>query len=317
MAASAVATPSLQTRLAKNSPKKAAWLDERRGYLGATDVGAILGVNPYVSAHDVWLDKKGLKDDESTLPMRAGTYMESFIAAEFQREHSGKIARSKLYRHSQYPFLACNPDREITWKGIPALLECKNVGHWAARNFGQDGSDQVPQHYLTQVMWQLLITKKPLVVLAALIDDRELRTFFYTLDPQHSAWAHVFDREEAKRVFNYAIHWWRTHVEGDEEPEMSGHDSDSSWLKDNRPSYENGLLTNTDKATDRECVRLGPALKRLARAEYAVNEHKNRIKRFMAEAKASDLESTVGTFTWRTNARGVSVFKTPFKTEKA
>lgn len=313
-----MAAPSLATLNARTPTKaRAAWLDERRTYLGATDVGAILGVNPYVTAHDVWLAKKGLAEDKSSVAMRAGVHMESFIAAEFQAEHKVKARKSALYRDKQFPFLACNPDREIVYKGVPALLECKNVGHWASRNFGQDGSDQVPEHYLTQVLWQLIVTKKELVVLAALIDDRELRTYFYTLNPEHSTWAHVFDRDTAKATYSIAVNWWRRHIEGDIEPEMSGSDSDTAWLKSERATYENGQLTNTDLATDRECVRLGPALVRLARAEYAVNERKNRIKAFMASRGASVLESTAGDFTWKTNARGVAVFTTPFKSNKA
>lgn len=317
-----MAAPSIATRTARTQTQaKTTWLEERRGYLGATDISAIMEVNPYSTPHDVWLDKKGLKEDKSTIPMRAGTYMETFIAAEFQRMSKAKILRSKTYRHPKFPFLACNPDREFTYKGngieVDAILECKNVGHWAARNFGHDGSDQVPEQYLMQVLWQLIITRKDLVVLAALIDDREIRTFYYSLNPEYSTFAHIFPQEMAKKVFNYAIWWWENHIERDIEPQITGRDSDTEFLKGSRATYENGQLINTDPATDKECAALERSIKRLDKAALVVNERKNRIKAFMAKNNASALESTVGIFTWKTDARGVASLRTPFKSGRA
>lgn len=315
---STATAPSIRTQTAKNAtPSKTEWLKERLTYLGATDVSAIVGLNPYQSSHDVWLLKKGLLSVPETIPMRAGTYMETFIAQEFQRENQVKCLRSRTYKHGTYSFLACNPDREIKWNGIDAILECKNVGHWASKNFGQDGSDQIPEHYLIQIMWQLLITKKDLVVLAALIDNRELRTYFYSFNPEYSQWAHIFDKEAGSRLFNFAIGWWNRHILGDVEPDLSGSESDERFVKHERATYENGQLVNTDEATEKECLRLGKAIKRYERATMVLNESKNRIKQFMATNKASTLESGAGFFTWKTNAKGVAVFKTPYKSGRA
>ena len=103
----------------------------------------------------------------------------------------------------------------------------------------------------------------------------------------------------------------------DEEPELTGAESDESYVKRERASYDNGQLTNTDEETDRQCVRLKSSLKRLKRSEFVARERKNKIRQFMATRNASELESSVGTFTWRTNVKGIATFNTPFKTEKA
>lgn len=310
--------PSIATRNAKTeTTAKQAWLSERRSYIGATDCGAILGCNPYKSAHDVWLDKKGFTKDESNIAMRHGSYVESFIASEFQRETGIKILRSKLYRHPKFEFLACNPDREVKIAGVEGLLECKSVGYFASKNFGQDGSDQIPEHYLMQVLWQLIITRKEFCQLAALVDNRELRIFTYSLNPAYSERAHIFPQELATSVFKACIRWWERYMLGDEEPPMSGHDSDTEWLQANRPSYDNGLMTNTDEATDILCRKLQKRIVRTKRAQLIEAETKNRIKKFMADRGASDLESTVGMFTWRTDKRGVASLRTPFGSNKA
>ena len=317
-----MAAPSISTKTARTETKaKQAWLEERRTYLGATDISAIRGISPYASPHDVWRAKKGLSEDESKIAMRVGTYLEPFIALEFAHQKGVKVRRSKLYRHPKFPFLACNPDREFTMlvdgQKIPALLECKSVGYFASANFGQDGSDQIPEHYMTQILWQMIVTGRKVVALAALVDNRELRVFYYTLDPNYSTWAHVFDELTVRRVASFAKRWWERYIEGDEEPEMTGHDSDHSYMQKVRPSYENGHLTNTDEATDALCVRLGKAKVRKDRAQYVHDELANRIKAYMAKNRVSELESTVGTFKWKTNVRGVATFTTPFKSNKA
>jgi hypothetical protein len=97
---------------------------------------------------------------------------------------------------------------------------------------------------------------------------------------------------------------------------MTGHDADYEWLQSSR-TYENGQTTNTDEATDIQCQKLKASLAREERAKFAVAERKNRIKKFMADNNASELESSVGTFTWKTNVKGVATFKHPFKSERA
>lgn len=310
--------PSVATKIAKTETKaKIAWLEERKTYIGATDAAAICGVNPYQSPHDVWLAKKGLVKDESNIAMRHGTYIETFIAQEFQAKSGHKVYKSKTYRHKDHPWAACNPDRELRINGEFGLLECKSVGFWASKNFGQDGADQIPEHYAIQIMWQLIVTGAKFVILAALVDNRELRTFTYTLDPALSANAHVFPPELVQSVLRRCKKFWEQNVTADVEPLMTGHDSDTEWIQQERATYENGQLTNTDEATDEYCTRLEKAARRKKRAEYVEAELKNRIKRFMAEQGASELESSVGIFTFRTNIKGTAMFKTPFTSNRA
>lgn len=309
---------AVQTKTAKAmTGARAQWIKERETYIGATDAGAIAGVNPYVSPHDVWLAKKGLSEQPDSIAMRHGIFVESFIAKEYQRVTGSQIRKSRLYRHPKFEYFGCNPDREIRIEGREGLLECKSVGYFASKNFGQDGSDQIPEHYLVQVMWQLMVTGKEFVHLAALVDNRELRIFTYTLDPALSSIAHVFPKETVRGVAQLCGEFWNRYLAGNEEPPMTGHDSDTSWLQQERASYENGQKTNTDQFVDWDCVKLRGAIAREKRAALVVAERKNRIKKFMAERNASVLESTAGEFTWKTNAKGVAVFNTPFRSQNA
>ena len=45
--------------------ERAAWLAERRSGIGGSDIAAILGLSPWKTAVDVWLDKTGQREDDT------------------------------------------------------------------------------------------------------------------------------------------------------------------------------------------------------------------------------------------------------------
>ena len=60
------------------------WLLQRRAGLGGSDIGAILGLSPFRTPVDVYLEKTGRAPaNEETLQMRFGTYAEEFVAQEY------------------------------------------------------------------------------------------------------------------------------------------------------------------------------------------------------------------------------------------
>jgi len=320
----------------KAESERIQWLTERRFYIGATEVAAILNIHPYSSAHSVWLSKMGLSENVSNIPMRAGTYMEGFISQEFAsgnfkgsyflKELKTRVIKSKTYRDARFPFLGCNPDREIIGikyegKKLRVALECKRVGHWAARNFGQDGSDQIPMQYMTQIMWQMLIGKFDLVILAALIDDREIKTYAYTFNPELSAFAHVFPKEDAVAACNFCIAWWKKHIELGQEPPLAHQDCDTQWSQSERASYDNGQLCCADEETFKVVQELAVAVKAKAEAERIETDLKNKVRQFMLNEKASEMEVSIDgipeKFTYKTNAKGVPVLVTPFRSKNA
>lgn len=309
---------SLATKTARTSTRaKLEWLETRRQGIGATDAGAIMEVNPYCTPHDVWLDKMGLGETKETIPMRLGIYLEPFIAKEYQAITRAKVYTSHHYQHPKHSWAMCTPDREVnlTHDGhkFSGLLECKSVGHFAAKNFGQDGSDQIPEHYMVQICWQLLVTGKDFVHLAAMIDNRDLRIFTYTLNPELSSIAHVFDPDMCRTIFNVCGRFWKHNVLGKNEPPLSGEDSDTEWVKGERSTYDNGKMTNTDEEHDKLAILGARRVVRAERAELLKSETMNRLKKFMADRGADTLESSVGFFTWKLNKNGVASFRTPYK----
>ena len=69
--------------------ERADWLERRRRVIGASEIGAVIGVNPYMSKADVWLSKVRGVQVEDNEHMRAGRLLETVILEMFT-EDTGK-----------------------------------------------------------------------------------------------------------------------------------------------------------------------------------------------------------------------------------
>lgn len=320
--------PKNSERVKKPMTKRQAWLEERKTYIGASEAAAALGENPHMSLHELWCVKKGLTVVEENTAMRRGNAMEPFIANEYRLITGFRPERSRLYRHPVYPCRACNPDREVQCGEHRGILQLKDVGYWAGMQFGLEGADQIPRHYMIQIVDELTLTKMDFVQLVACVDGREPRIFTYSFDPNIKvrvsrtdkglyAKVHILDKDFGRDIFSGTVHAWNTYFEGDVEPPITGHDCDTEFVKRERASYDNGRVINADQEIENECRKLLESSKpRFSKAELLKKERENRIKLFMARNNAEVLGTKFGNFTYKTSSAGVSSFRTPAKSGK-
>ena len=91
------------------------WVDNRKDYIGGSDVSSILQQNPYSTPLQVWMRKKGLLTPVDSTPiMNFGHYFEPILAARFE-EITGLKTRqvNKTYQHKEHSFLRANIDRMV------------------------------------------------------------------------------------------------------------------------------------------------------------------------------------------------------------
>lgn len=159
------------------------WLQERRTYLGGSDIGAILGCNKYKSALDVYFDKtsEGELEESQSEPAYWGTMLEDVVAQEYSKRTGNSIeVPAGLIRHSKFPFIACNIDY---WSnGGAHILECKTANQMKASEWGEEGTNQIPESYLMQVAYYAAITGVPKVDIAVLIGGQDFRIYTYNAD---------------------------------------------------------------------------------------------------------------------------------------
>ena len=163
----------------KNPATKEEWLKFRRSGIGASDISAIAGINPWHSPIDVYLDKKGLTKDQGNEKMKWGNLLEQPVADEFAVLEKVKVQRvNAILRLREQPFLLTSLDRVIRQNGSPlpifaehgnGALEVKTTG-WGQSWEGGD----IPSFYFVQLQWELRISGLKWGRFATLIGGQEL-----------------------------------------------------------------------------------------------------------------------------------------------
>ena len=146
------------------------WLEERRKGLGGSDASVIMGVNPWKSPFDLWMEKTGeFIQDISNERMYWGNVLEDVVAKEFMLRTGKKVRRKNaILQHPEYEWMLGNLDRVVI--GEKALLECKTTS--AFNNW-----DEVPDYYYAQVQHYMAVTGYEKAYLAVLIGGQEYKDF--------------------------------------------------------------------------------------------------------------------------------------------
>lgn len=147
------------------------WLRYRKCGITGTDAGAILGVNPYRSAFQVYHDKiSDTIEDIDNEAMRQGRDLEDYVAQRFSEETGLKARRANaIYQSEEHPLLLADFDRLIV--GQKAGLECKTVSPFSADKWA---NGKIPAHYLARVDHYLVVSGFDCWYVAALILGKEL-----------------------------------------------------------------------------------------------------------------------------------------------
>jgi len=134
------------------------WRQARKRGIGSSDCAAILGLNPYRTPLDVYLDKIGEAPEQpESIKMAFGLEAEPIIARMFEAQ-TGLTVRNdfKIRVHPEYPFLIANLDRTIVSNNGrgPGILEIKTV----SEAFQKTWEDEVPLSYFAQIQHQMMVT---------------------------------------------------------------------------------------------------------------------------------------------------------------
>lgn len=168
------------------------WLSIRHKYIGGSEAGAIVGLNPYESCYSLWTKKTDKAPAfEGNLATKVGTYLEEFVAKLFEEE-TGKAVRKQNYTlvNDKYPWACANIDRAIV--GENAGLEIKTTSALSTRKF--NGVD-FPAQYYAQCVHYLAVTEKEKWYLAVLIGNNDFR--IYELERDEEEIAALMEAEEA------------------------------------------------------------------------------------------------------------------------
>jgi putative phage-type endonuclease len=160
-------------------------MPDRTTFIGGSDVGAIAGVSRWKSAFQLYQEKIGelveQPDPEQEKRFKRGKRWEPIVVEmlldELQsRGHTVEIiGRNARYTDPEFPFLACELDLELLIDGEEVNGEMKTVHPFAAKDWGEEGTDDIPVYYTAQVMHGLMIKPRRRAIVAALIGADDLR----------------------------------------------------------------------------------------------------------------------------------------------
>ena len=100
------------------------WLKQRERGIGSSEVGTILGLNPFETPYQLWRRKMGLDEPkEENFAMRAGHYLEDAVSL-FYRDATGKeiikaSAGDWIICDNDRPYMRVSPDRTFWIPGLP------------------------------------------------------------------------------------------------------------------------------------------------------------------------------------------------------
>lgn len=192
---------------------------DRDKYIGGSDVGTIMGLNPYKSAYTLWAEKTGKLQVQDLSDKEAvwwGNYDEDGVAKRFTEKTGKKVRRSNLtYSLAEYPYLKGHVDRLIV--GEKAGLECKTTSAYNKTDY--DNGEIPPSHY-AQCQFYMLVTGLPVWYYAV---KRDNTGFYYLKVDRNNAFIETM--LEAVKAF------WKEVTTGTP-PSIDGSNSTTDTIKD-------------------------------------------------------------------------------------
>lgn len=149
------------------------WLQHRTNYIGGSDASAIVGMNPYKSNIDLWLEKTGqtVPEDISDKPyVKYGTQAEMHLRGLFRLdfpEYQVEYIDNNMFLNSKYPFAHASLDGWLTDKdGRKGILEIKTTNILQSMQ-KEKWNHRIPDNYYIQILHYLLVTEFEFAVLVA------------------------------------------------------------------------------------------------------------------------------------------------------
>lgn len=148
------------------------WL-KHRSRIGGSDAAAIVGLNPYKTNTELYLEKTGQKEspDISDKPyVLYGTKAEEHLRELFRLDfpqYQVQYFDNNMYLNSRYPFAHASLDGELTDEdGRRGILEIKTTNILQSMQ-KEKWRDRIPDNYFIQVLHYLMVTEFDFVVLKA------------------------------------------------------------------------------------------------------------------------------------------------------
>lgn len=319
------------------------WLSFRKCGLGASEVGAVMGLSQYKSSLELFHDKASSKINYTpeNMAMFMGHEMEDLISkmwSFWDKDEEGmirnyragtpvrKMQKVNAYvQNPKYPWLFVSLDRKINkYKGKEeGALELKTISSFEAKKW----IAEIPPQYLIQVITQMLVCEFEYGEIAILQDGRKLDVLplefnqniaQQIIEETHDFWIRVQEgrklytqKFEAERNFNQRL---AEEIEArifEIEPEADNSLGFESYMKESYKISEDigreGTVLELDNARKHK-----EAKESIKKWEEVARTSQNYLMNQMRELECLDFGKD-GKVYWKTDKRGVRTFRNNIK----
>ena len=195
--------------------------------LGSSDMPKLLGGKQ----HNLWLEKTGRSEGfEGNYLTEWGDLMEPVLLGVLSERTGKSFLPNSVVRVGKEPWMLATPDGVAIDPARPGeniIGEAKTVTAWAAPEWGEEGTDQIPEKYLAQVQWQMHVTGIKRTAVVAEI-HHEIRIYWVE-----------YDKAIGDALERIGREFWQ-YVTSDTPPPMDGTEGASRTLLELFPEHRKG-----------------------------------------------------------------------------
>ncbi|MBF1656133.1 lambda-exonuclease family protein [Rothia sp. (in: high G+C Gram-positive bacteria)] len=188
----------INTLMSRATPAPAPGSDEWKQKITASKVASVVCKSPWTSKFALHAEMTGRYESDPINPavLEAGNLLEPAVAGWYALHNPGVEVRECKKRNTPVWWVArdsedfaATPDRILVDKEtgeVTALLEIKTAR--VASEWGEEGTDEIPEHYKLQALWQMKCTGVKTVIFAVLHAGLRFATYRVDWDHADVAW---------------------------------------------------------------------------------------------------------------------------------
>jgi putative phage-type endonuclease len=253
----------------------------RRNTMGASEIAAVCGLDPFRGPWDVWADKLGLDIREEFAESDMGHLFERPLLEHYSRKTGVVLAYPETLIHPIHRWVSATPDGLASDRVVQVKVVGANMAHkWDAG---------VPEYVICQVQWEMLVTGLPLAVVVACVGGTDYRALDVPAD-----------RELQNTLYAIGRDFWFDHVLSGVPPDPDASEACRKALAARYRKAE-GVIPATAELVSLACKHksLGASLAALKEERDAIG---NVLRLAIGEHAGFEWES--GRCTWKPDKNG-------------
>lgn len=181
---------------------------DRRKFIGGSDAPVILGLSPWRTPYQLYLDKitppVAEVDTAKARIFQRGHRLEPYVRDMLAEEEQIEIVGvNNRYIDPEFDFLACEVDAEYFDEELKSMqnIEIK-TSMFGNRSWGEEYTDSIPVYYQAQAMHGLMVTGRQVCVFGVLIGIDDFRVYRINRDDEIIAGIRQQEVEFWQRITN-------------------------------------------------------------------------------------------------------------------